>query len=70
MLTQQTLTRLRALKLDGMARAFEEHLSQPAAHALLRGARRNVGRSHPVRLRISFAWRVPNLATVTFKQRP
>jgi len=34
MLTQQTITRLRALKLDGMARAFEEHLSQPAAQTL------------------------------------
>jgi len=34
MLTQQTLTRLRGLKLDGMARAFEEQLAQPASHAL------------------------------------
>jgi DNA replication protein DnaC len=34
MLTQQTLTRLRSLKLDGMARAFEEQLAQPAAHGL------------------------------------
>jgi DNA replication protein DnaC len=34
MLTQQTLTRLRSLKLDGMARAFEEQLAQPASHAL------------------------------------
>jgi DNA replication protein DnaC len=34
MLTQQTLTRLRSLKLDGMARAFEEQLTQPASHAL------------------------------------
>jgi DNA replication protein DnaC len=34
MLTQQTVTRLKALKLDGMARAFEEQLTQPASHAL------------------------------------
>jgi DNA replication protein DnaC len=34
MLTQQTLTRLKALKLDGMARGFEEQLEQPASHAL------------------------------------
>ena len=34
MLTQQTLTRLRSLKLDGMARAFEEQLTQPASHGL------------------------------------
>jgi DNA replication protein DnaC len=34
MLTQQTFTRLRSLKLDGMARAFEEQLIQPASHAL------------------------------------
>lgn len=34
MLTQQTLTRLHALKLDGMARAFEEQIAQPASHAL------------------------------------
>jgi len=34
MLTQQTLTQLRALKLDGMARAFEEQLTQPASHTL------------------------------------
>jgi DNA replication protein DnaC len=34
MLTQQTLTRLRSLKLDGMAHAFEEQLTQPAAHGL------------------------------------
>jgi DNA replication protein DnaC len=34
MLTQQTITRLRDLKLDGMARAFEEHLTQPAAQSL------------------------------------
>lgn len=34
MLTQQTLTRLHALKLDGMARAFEEQIGQPAAHGL------------------------------------
>jgi DNA replication protein DnaC len=34
MLTQQTLTRLRGLKLDGMAHAFEEQLAQPASHSL------------------------------------
>jgi DNA replication protein DnaC len=34
MLTQQTLTRLRGLKLDGMARAFEEQLAQPVSRAL------------------------------------
>ena len=34
MLTQQTITRLRALKLDGMARAFEEQINQPVAHTL------------------------------------
>ena len=34
MLTQHTLTRLRTLNLDGMARAFEEQLTQPASHAL------------------------------------
>jgi len=34
MLTQQTITRLRDLKLDGMARAFEEHITQPAAQNL------------------------------------
>jgi hypothetical protein len=34
MLTQQTLTRLKGLKLDGMARAFEEQLAQPASHGL------------------------------------
>ena len=34
MLTQQTLTRLHALKLDGMARAFEEQIAQPVAHGL------------------------------------
>lgn len=34
MLTEQTLTRLRALKLDGMARAFEEQLAQPASTKL------------------------------------
>lgn len=34
MLTQQTLTRLRGLKLDGMAHAFEEQLAQPASHGL------------------------------------
>lgn len=34
MLTQQTVTHLRALRLDGMARAFEEQLGQPVAHGL------------------------------------
>lgn len=34
MLTQQTITHLRALRLDGMARAFEEQLGQPVAHGL------------------------------------
>lgn len=34
MLTHQTLTRLRGLKLDGMAHAFEEQLTQPASHGL------------------------------------
>jgi DNA replication protein DnaC len=34
MLTQQTLTRLRSLKLDGMAHAFEDQLTQPASHGL------------------------------------
>lgn len=34
MLTQQTLTRLRSLKLDGMARAFEEQITQPVAQKL------------------------------------
>lgn len=34
MLTQQTITRLHTLKLDGMARAFEEQIGQPAAHGL------------------------------------
>src|SRR5437870_3556570 len=34
MLTQHTLTRLRNLKLDGMARGFEEQLTQPANHSL------------------------------------
>jgi DNA replication protein DnaC len=34
MLTQHTLTRLYGLKLDGMARAFEEQLAQPASHGL------------------------------------
>lgn len=34
MLTQQTLTQLRGLRLDGMARAFEEQLTQPASHTL------------------------------------
>ena len=34
MLTQQTLTQLRRLKLDGMAHAFEDQLAQPACHDL------------------------------------
>lgn len=34
MLTQQTITRLHGLKLDGMARAFEEQIAQPASHDL------------------------------------
>ena len=34
MLTQHTLTQLKALKLDGMARAFDEQLTQPAAASL------------------------------------
>ncbi len=34
MLTEQTITRLRALKLDGMVRAFEEQLGTPIAHGL------------------------------------
>ena len=34
MLTQQTITHLRALRLDGMARAFEEQIGQPLAHGL------------------------------------
>ena len=34
MLTQQTVTHLRALRLDGMARAFEEQLTQPVATEL------------------------------------
>jgi DNA replication protein DnaC len=34
MLTQHTLTQLKSLKLDGMARAFEEQLTQPASHDL------------------------------------
>lgn len=34
MLTQHTLTQLRALKLDGMARAFDEQLALPAAASL------------------------------------
>lgn len=34
MLTEQTVTRLRALRLDGMARAFEEQLAQPVATGL------------------------------------
>jgi DNA replication protein DnaC len=33
-LTQHTLTQLRALKLDGMARAFDEQLALPAAASL------------------------------------
>ena len=31
MLTQHTITQLKALKLDGMARAFEEQLMTTAA---------------------------------------
>ncbi len=34
MLTQHTFTQLKALKLDGIARAFEEQLAQPAAASL------------------------------------
>lgn len=34
MMTQHTLTQLHALKLDGMARAFEEQLATPAATSL------------------------------------
>jgi len=34
MLTQHTLTTLRSMKLIGMAKAFEEQLTQPAAQAL------------------------------------
>ena len=34
MMTHQTLTQLRGLRLDGMARAFEEQLTQPAATGL------------------------------------
>ena len=34
MLTQHTLTQLKALKLDGMARAFDEQLALPAAASL------------------------------------
>jgi DNA replication protein DnaC len=34
MLTQHTLTRLHGLKLDGMARAFEEQITLPASHDL------------------------------------
>ena len=34
MLTQQTVTHLRILRLDGMARAFEEQLTQPVATGL------------------------------------
>ncbi len=34
MLTQQTVTHLRTLRLDGMARAFKEQLTQPVATGL------------------------------------
>ena len=34
MLTQHTVTHLRTLRLDGMARAFEEQLTQPVATGL------------------------------------
>ena len=34
MLTEQTITHLRTLKLDGMVRAFEEQLGMPIAHGL------------------------------------
>ncbi|MEO8755174.1 MAG: IS21-like element helper ATPase IstB [Casimicrobiaceae bacterium] len=34
MLTQQTITHLRSLRLDGMARAFEEQITQPVASGL------------------------------------
>jgi len=34
MLTHQTVTQLRSLRLDGMARAFEEQLTQPQAGGL------------------------------------
>jgi hypothetical protein len=34
MLNQQTVTHLRSLRLDGMARAFEEQLTQPVATGL------------------------------------
>ncbi|CAD6562357.1 hypothetical protein LMG28727_07722 [Paraburkholderia kirstenboschensis] len=34
MLTQQTLSQLKALKLDGMARAFEEQVSLTASSSL------------------------------------
>jgi len=34
MLTHQTVTQLRDLRLDGMARAFEEQLTQPVASGL------------------------------------
>ena len=34
MLTHQTVTQLRSLRLDGMARAFEEQLTQPQASGL------------------------------------
>lgn len=34
MMTQHTLTQMKSLKLDGMARAFEEQLSTPTAESL------------------------------------
>lgn len=34
MMTNQTLNQLKALRLDGMARAFEEQISLPASHEL------------------------------------
>jgi DNA replication protein DnaC len=34
MIVQQTLTELKALKLDGMAYAFEEQITLPSSHAL------------------------------------
>jgi DNA replication protein DnaC len=34
MIVQQTLSELKALKLDGMAHAFEEQLTLPSSHAL------------------------------------
>jgi DNA replication protein DnaC len=39
MLTHQTITQLRGLRLDGMARAFEEQLTQPHAGGLAFEAR-------------------------------